>query len=99
MRDLYPSLPPKAYTVSRKLRLWLFSFVAATMLVSLLVVTIQFFWDVWIRHWVGGGPYQPRVEFVVPSILLVAWLLSKLLWDAAEGRSKAGGPTDRKSSS
>lgn len=86
MPDLYPSFPRKDYRISRALRLLVFSVVTTTLFISLLIVTIQFAWDGVVAPQFHQAPYTVRVEFVLPTILLVTFVVWKLLWDAAEGR-------------
>lgn len=78
---------PRPHKLTRLMRLFAFSFVAAILLVSLLIVFISFVWDEFVAARLDRPPYEARIEFVVPSIILVALIISKLLWDAAEGRT------------
>lgn len=78
---------PRNHQITRLIRLLLFSIVTAILVVSLLIVVISFVWDRFLAEPLNRPPYAPRIEFVAPSIVLVALIFSKILWDAAEGRS------------
>lgn len=79
--------PRGAYKTSRGLRALAFSTVAAIILVSVLVVTVRFLWDEFLRHPLNMGPYEPNPYFLLPAMALIAGLLAKMIWDAAEGRT------------
>lgn len=81
---------PRDRRLTRLMRLLLFSFVAATLIVSLLIVLIAFVWDRFVAPALGQAPYAPRVEFVIPSILLITAILGKIIWDASQGRQQKG---------
>lgn len=77
---------PRGHLLTRLMRLFAFSFVASVLLVSLLIVVISFVWDQFVAPALDRPPYAPRVEFIVPSILLVTAIVAKLQWDASMGR-------------
>lgn len=86
MADPDPRFPSKEYKTSRRLRLLIFSFVAASLLVSMFVVLFSFVWNEFLAEPFRRSPYQARIEFLVPAILLITGLIFLRLWDAAEGR-------------
>lgn len=89
MADTMPMLehdPRRDYRISRGLRTLAFSFVAALVLVSLLIVVVRFLYDTYVAPALGREPYSSRVEFIVPAIIVITAILAKLLWDLAEGK-------------
>lgn len=72
--------------MSRRLRSLLFSYVVGTLLVSMLIVSIQFIWDTFVAGPFNRPVYNPKVEFILPAILIIGYLIHRYLWDAAEGR-------------
>lgn len=89
MQDRYPSLPPRTYGRSRALRIFLFSFVVSALVLSILVVLVGFVWDGWARKLFepDRAEYDVNVYYVVPSIVILSLIVSKYLWDSAEGRT------------
>lgn len=79
--------PRRKFRTSRFLRVLVFSLLASITLVSLLIVVVRFIWDGFVAEAVGGGAYNPQPLFIVPSMGIIAFILAKILWDAAEGRA------------
>lgn len=84
--------PRSDFKTSRGLRVLAFSLVAAIILTSLLVVTVRFLWDEFLRHipvlkdLTGGAPYSPQPLIILPAMGLITALIGKMLWDLAQGR-------------
>jgi hypothetical protein len=90
-RDPYPSLPPREYTLSRLLRLLVFSFVVSTLFVSAFVVAFRWVWDEFLAG-VFDRAYQVRIELLLPAILVITVVVALRLWDASKGpRLRTGG--------
>lgn len=79
--------PRGKYRISRFLRVLALSLLASITLVTLLIVVVRFVWDSFVAGLVGGGAYNPQPIFIVPSMGIIAFILAKILWDAAEGRA------------
>lgn len=77
--------PRRRFNTTRLLRVALFSFVASTVVVSVLIVLVRFLWDRFIAPAVGRDPYNADPLFVLPAIGLIAILMTKVLWDNAQG--------------
>lgn len=84
--DFDVNLPPKTYWMSRALRVLLFAFVAAALVVSMAVVAIQFIWNEFVAQALNRQPYEVYPQFVVPAILLIGLVFAKLIWDASNPR-------------
>lgn len=88
MAETLPMLendPRRRFNVSRLLRVVLFSFVAAVIIVSLLIVSVRFVWDNFVAGPLGQGPYDSNPIIVLPAMVVIAALLTKVLWDNAQG--------------
>lgn len=86
-------MPPRDYRVSRGLRLYLFSFVAAALVVSAFVVSFRWIWDTFVAEQLNRGAYEARAEILVPSIVLLTFLIAYWL---RESSNRIGSRDDRR---
>ncbi len=84
MADATGWWPERDYRTSRLLRLTLFCLVVSTLLVSAFVIVFGFVWNEFVAPAFDRAPYQARIEFLVPAILLIAFVLGLRIWDSAE---------------
>ncbi len=71
----------REFSLSRLLRAALFSFVVSVLLVGFTIVLISYVWNNWVRHPFGMGEYSVQLVLIVPTILLVTLIFTKILWD------------------
>jgi hypothetical protein len=83
VQDPQSSMPPHDYRVSRGLRLLVFSFVAAALVVSAFVVSFRWIWDSFLAEPLGRGAYEARAEILVPSILILTLLIAYWLRESS----------------
>lgn len=79
-------LPAKQYRTTRLLRLAVFSLVVSALSVSVFLVAFRFLYNELVIPITKGAEYTTHVPLVLLSIVLIAFVFGRLLWDAAEGR-------------
>lgn len=73
--------PRRRFNTSRLLRILVFSFVVATVVVSFLIVAVRFIWEN-----ATGNNYDSNPLLILPAIVVITAMMAKLLWDSAEGK-------------
>lgn len=71
----------KEFSLSRLMRAALFAFVISVLLVGFTIVLISYVWNNWVRHAFDMGEYTVQLVLIVPTILIVAGIFTKILWD------------------
>lgn len=74
----------KEFAFSRLARAAVFAFVVSVLLVGFTIVLIAYVWNNWVRDLFGMGTYQVQLFLIVPTILVVAGIVTKILWDNSQ---------------